>query len=99
MLQPTPADAQAHIEGIDQAIDLCLRLLRLDSTKRITSAAALRHPFFKPLQVDAEGDGDLSDTEVLAGSAGKCGHLHGMDGDKRECNLSPSCRYMLKCLV
>jgi len=84
MTNPTPEDAEDHIIAIDQAIDLCSRMLRLDATKRITAANALRHPF---LEVEKEGDEgweDMAEDEILDVRDGKCGHLHGMEGNRRE---------------
>lgn len=43
MSNPTPQDAEDHITKIDEAIDLCARMLRVDCTKRITAANSLRH--------------------------------------------------------
>jgi cell division control protein 7 len=79
LTHPSSADARAHIEAMDQAIDLCTRLLRLDVTKRPTAAVALRHPFFEGL-VDDE---DLVVPEVLSGLDGRCGALHGIDDTGR----------------
>lgn len=79
LTHPSSADARAHIEAMDQAIDLCTRLLRLDVTKRPTAAVALRHPFFEGL-VDDE---DLMVQEVLSGLDGRCGALHGIDDTGR----------------
>ena len=81
MSHPSPEDAKAHIEAIDNAIDLCTRLLRLDATKRSSAAAALRHPFLRP--VGEEDEEDMRDEEILNGTEGKCGHLHAYEGEKR----------------
>lgn len=70
-LHPTPEDAMQHITAVDQALDLVNRMLRVDSTSRLTAAAALRHPF---LASDA-GDDDGPD-ELLEVTEGKCGYLH-----------------------
>jgi cell division control protein 7 len=75
-----PEDARQHIEMIDAGIDLCRRMLRLDSTNRITAAAALKHRFFGD---HAETDED--DVEILEGTEGKCGELHGFIKGQREC--------------
>ena len=80
MAHPSPEDAKAHIEAIDNAIDLCTRLLRLDATKRSSAAAALRHPFLRSAGGDEE---DMKDEEILNGTEGKCGHLHGYEKEKR----------------
>ena len=82
---PSSADAKAHIEAIDNAIDLCTRLLRLDATKRLTAAAALRHPFLRPKT--EESMEDMEDEEILGGEDGKCGYLHGIEDGKRPCNF------------
>ena len=81
MQHPSPADAKTHIEAIDHAIDLCTRLLRLDATKRLTAASALRHPFLRPR--DDENAEDLEPEEPFDPETGKCGHLHGMLGGTR----------------
>ncbi|WVQ95610.1 hypothetical protein IAU59_002708 [Kwoniella sp. CBS 9459] len=75
MTNPSPADAKEHIESIDQAIDLCQRLLRLDSTKRLTAAQALRHPFLAPGPDEPDEEAEMDD-EVLDPTEGKCGDLH-----------------------
>ncbi|WVF68054.1 hypothetical protein IAT40_002817 [Kwoniella sp. CBS 6097] len=74
MTNPSPADAKEHIECIDQAIDLCQRLLRLDSTKRLTAAQALKHPFLVPGEGE-DGEEEPEDV-VLDPTEGKCGDLH-----------------------
>jgi len=83
MASPSSEDAEDHIIAIDQAIDLCGRMLRLDATKRITAANALRHPFLQPENEEDEGWEDMAEEEVLDVRAGKCGHLHGVEGNKR----------------
>lgn len=78
---PTPEEAIEHITAIDAALDLCARLLRLDSTTRTTAAVALRHRFLG----DPEDDGP---DELLDPTEGKCGHLHTVTDDgTREYNL------------
>lgn len=63
-----------HITSIDAALDLCGRLLRLDSTQRVTAAAALRHKFLG----DPADDGP---DELLHYVEGKCGDLHSVTDD------------------
>jgi cell division control protein 7 len=78
--QPTPQEAKKHITDVDNAIDLCSRLLRLDHTKRLTAAQSLRHAFFR---TDPKDQGE-QDVFVDIGE-GKCGRLHAIDTDgKRE---------------
>ena len=79
---PTPNDAREHIEAIDQAIDLCQKLLRLDATKRLSAAQALRHPFLTTRE--DEHDEEEGRDEVLGPQDGKCGALHDMIGGRRE---------------
>ncbi len=81
MHHPSPVDAKAHIEAIDNAIDLCTRLLRLDATKRLSASAALRHPLLRPTQ--GESTEDMVDEEILGAEDGKCGDLHGIEDGKR----------------
>lgn len=90
----TREEAEEHIQMVDQAIDLCSRLLRLDATKRITAANALRHPFIAPRDPEEEEEAmeDMVEDQVLDINAGKCGHLHGMDGNKREISLEVTTR-------
>ena len=83
LANPSPDEAEEHIIRIDQAIDLCGRMLRLDATKRITAANALRHPFLE-VGKGQEGYEDMTEDEVLDVREGKCGHLHGIEGNKRE---------------
>jgi len=83
LANPSPDEAEEHIIRIDQAIDLCGRMLRLDATKRITAANALRHPFLE-VGKGQEGYEDMMEDEVLDVREGKCGHLHGIEGNKRE---------------
>jgi cell division control protein 7 len=80
---PSKEDAIEHITLIDQAIDLCGRLLRLDATKRITAANALRHPFLAPSDPRPSEWQDMKEDEILDVRAGKCGHLHGVEGNRR----------------
>nr|XP_031862507.1 uncharacterized protein CI109_002004 [Kwoniella shandongensis]KAA5529579.1 hypothetical protein CI109_002004 [Kwoniella shandongensis] len=89
MSNPTPADAREHIESIDQAIDLCTRLIRLDATKRLTAAQALRHPF---LSADVDPEDEAGQDEVLAPTEGKCGELHEVEGSKHRAYLHPDMR-------
>lgn len=84
---PTKAEAREHIEDIDNAIDLCGKLLRLDATRRLTASAALRHPFMR-MDRRADGAEDLDYYEILEGTDGKCGHLHNLDTGKRECRFA-----------
>ncbi|OXM81671.1 cell division control protein 7 [Cryptococcus neoformans Bt63] len=60
---PTPEEAKEHIEAVDDALDLVTKLLRLDCTKRLTAAQALRHPFVTGR--DGEWD-EYDDEEVLS---------------------------------
>ena len=83
MLHPSPAEGKIHIEAVDNAIDLCSRLLWLDATKRLTASAALRHKFLFPME--GESQKDLALEEVLNGVDGKCGNLHVIENGKREC--------------
>ncbi|OCF43627.1 CDC7 protein kinase [Kwoniella heveanensis CBS 569] len=87
MTNPSPADAKEHIESIDQAIDLCQRLLRLDSTKRLTADQALRHPFLAP----GEGEDEEAEPEdeVLDPTEGKCGDLHEVIDGKHRAYFHP----------
>ncbi|KLT38754.1 kinase-like protein [Cutaneotrichosporon oleaginosum] len=66
---PTPEEALEHILAVDCALDLCAKLLHVDSTRRITAAQALRHRFLG----NAEDDGP---DEQLDPTEGKCGLLH-----------------------
>lgn len=78
---PTQSEARSHIETMDLAIDLCARVLRLDVTKRLTAAEALRHPFFSQVADKV----DLKVLPVLGAKQGKCGRLHCFDKNgKRE---------------
>lgn len=61
---PTPEEAKKHIEAIDDALDLVTKLLRLDCTKRLTAAQALRHPFV----AGRDGEWDESDNEEVLSS-------------------------------
>jgi cell division control protein 7 len=80
---PTSEEAKAHIEDVDQSIDLCTRLLRLDSTRRLTAKVALRHPFLSKGMEGLSGDVDEGETELLKGTEGKCGKLHGETAEGR----------------
>jgi hypothetical protein len=86
MHHPSAADAEAHILAIDDAIDLCVRLLRLDATKRLTAAGALRHPFLRPL--GGESMADVLEVEQIGVTEGKCGYLHDIEGEKRKLSTS-----------
>jgi cell division control protein 7 len=77
--QPTPVEAKAHIEAMDQAIDLCGHLLQLDVTRRPTAAMALRHRLFMGLATPAE----TKTGEILSGTQGTCGALHAIDSNGR----------------
>lgn len=83
MHHPSPANAKAHIEAVDDAVNLCTRLLRPDATKRLTAAGALRHPFLRPMK--GESMEDMVEEEPLGGEDGKCGYLHGVEEGKRAC--------------
>ncbi|KAK8850506.1 hypothetical protein IAR55_004424 [Kwoniella newhampshirensis] len=86
---PTRADAKEHIESIDQAIDLCARLIRLDATKRLTAAQALKHPF---LSSDLDPEDEAGQDEPLAPMEGKCGELHEVEGTRHRAYLHPDMR-------
>jgi cell division control protein 7 len=77
---PSPQEAEEHIIAMDDALDLCTRLLKLDATKRISAKRALNHPFFHNSE-DFEEEIELP---VLTGVEGKCGHLHSLADGKRE---------------
>lgn len=94
---PTPAEAKAHIEAIDDAIDLCNRLLRPDATKRLTAAGALRHPFLRPQE--GESMEDVLDEQALMPHEGKCGDLHiTNDHGMRECHITKHPLYSIDVL-
>lgn len=80
--QPSPEDAMRHIMAVDQALDLVNRMLRVDSTSRLTAAAALRHPFLAPLAGDDDGP-----DELLAVTDGKCGHLHSVTDGQHQASF------------
>ncbi|WVW80868.1 hypothetical protein I302_102858 [Kwoniella bestiolae CBS 10118] len=90
MTNPTPDDAREHIEAIDQAIDLCQKLLRLDSTKRLSAAQALRHPFLAPRE--DEEDVEEGRDEVLDPKDGKCGELHEVEDGRHRAYFHPDMR-------
>ncbi|WOO79374.1 Cell cycle serine/threonine-protein kinase hsk1 [Vanrija pseudolonga] len=71
---PTAEEAMEHITAIDQALDLCSRLLRLDSTTRLTASAALRHAFLA-------NEEDSGPDELLEPGDAKCGNLHSYTSD------------------
>lgn len=77
---PTREEAIEHIRSIDDAIDLCTNLLKLDATRRYTAKKALGHKFFSK----AEGYEPEVDHPILSGVDGKCGHLHSVEDGKRE---------------
>jgi cell division control protein 7 len=71
---PTPAQAAAHIEAMDAAMELCTCLLRLDCTRRFTARQALTHRF---LATGTEGpDAEQRVHPML----GKCGMMHYVEG-------------------
>ncbi|WWC72543.1 uncharacterized protein I206_106505 [Kwoniella pini CBS 10737] len=90
MTNPTTEDARRHIEAIDQAIDLCQKLLRLDATKRLSAAQALRHPFLAAH--DGEEDEEEGRDEVLEPKEGKCGELHEIVDGRHRTYLHPDMR-------
>ena len=86
---PTPDQAKEHIEAMDDAMDLCSQLLRLDCTRRFTAKQALQHPFLEePIAPDARvnewGDSVPEDEQVQGDGVhpmqGKCGMLHMVEG-------------------
>jgi cell division control protein 7 len=80
MTHPTPEEASAHIEAMDEAILLCVQLLRLDATKRITAAHALNHRFFR----GGEGWKEEDEHVGVHSEMGKCGNLHEVNPPRRE---------------
>ncbi|EIW69907.1 hypothetical protein TREMEDRAFT_30137 [Tremella mesenterica DSM 1558] len=76
----SPTAAKEHIEAVSGAISLCGKLLRLDSTRRLTAEAALTHPFLA-----SEEDETV---RLLKGTDGKCGLLHTYVDGKRESSSS-----------
>ncbi|WWC65088.1 uncharacterized protein I303_107702 [Kwoniella dejecticola CBS 10117] len=90
MTSPTPEDARAHIEAVDQAIDLCQKLLRLDATKRLTAAQALRHPFLAPREGEEDEEGGRD--ELINPEDGKCGELHELADGRHRIYLHPDMR-------
>jgi cell division control protein 7 len=82
---PTREESVEHIRSIDDAIELCKELLRLDATRRSTAKAALGHKFFSK----AEGYEPELEHPILTGVDGKCGHLHSVEGGKRTYHFSP----------
>ena len=94
LANPTPQEAKIHIQAIDQAIDLCKKLLRLDATQRLTASAALQHPLFDVSHLNDEDPAqNMIEEEDLLVNEGKCGNLHEMimRGNKptRELNNFP----------
>jgi cell division control protein 7 len=90
---PTTEQAKTHIKQVDDALDLCARLLRLDVTKRLTAAQALRHLFFAQHRGEGEMVVEEGEDEVVKVGEGKCGRLHAVDADgKRESILAKKCR-------
>ncbi|WRT70669.1 uncharacterized protein IL334_007667 [Kwoniella shivajii] len=90
MTNPTPKDAQEHIVAIDQTIDLCSKLLRLDCTRRLTAAQALRHPFLAPRE--GEEDEEEGRDEIVDPLDGKCGELHQDEDGRHRAYLHPDMR-------
>jgi cell division control protein 7 len=82
LANPTRQQAQAHIEAMDDALDLCSKLLKLDATKRVSAKDALNHLFFQGRGMYS--DGEDREEEILTGVDGKCGHLHSVADGKRE---------------
>ena len=81
LANPSPKDARAHIEAMDDALDLCSKLLKLDATKRVDARDALNHLFFQGRGMNDNGRDQ--EREVLSGVDGKCGHLHSVADGKR----------------
>jgi cell division control protein 7 len=82
LANPSREDARAHIEAMDDALDLCSKLLKLDATKRVSAKDALNHLFFQGRGMDS--DGEDRKQEILSGVDGKCGHLHSVADGKRK---------------
>jgi cell division control protein 7 len=82
LANPSREDARAHIEAMDDALDLCSKLLKLDATKRVSAKDALNHLFFQGRGMDS--DGEDREQEILSGVDGKCGHLHSVADGKRK---------------
>lgn len=92
---PTPEEAMQHITAVDQALDLVNRMLRVDSTSRLTAAAALRHPFLAFMAGDDDGPDELLDV-----TEGKCGYLHTMTAEgQREYSYPHRSRRLIGHLV
>ena len=81
LANPSREDARAHIEAMDDALELCSKLLKLDATKRVSAKDALNHLFFQGRGMDS--DGEDREQEILSGVDGKCGHLHSVADGKR----------------
>lgn len=64
---PTSEEAKKHIKAIDDALDLVTKLLRLDCTKRLTAAQALRHSFLAGRDADWN---EYNDEKVLSSNRG-----------------------------
>ena len=80
MVNPSPGEASAHIDAMDDAVALCSQLLRLDATKRITAAHALNHRFFQ-----SERGWQLEEeSNMVHSEEGKCGNLHEWETPRRE---------------
>lgn len=81
LASPTREQAMAHIEAMDDALELCSKLLKLDATKRVSAKDALDHSFFQGRGMHS--DGEDREQEILSGIDGKCGHLHSVADGKR----------------
>jgi cell division control protein 7 len=82
LADPTPEEAAEHITLMDNALDLCSKLLKLDSARRIAAKDALNHNFFNDFDdIEASVERVLP---ILSGEDGKCGHLHSTAEGKRK---------------
>ena len=80
----TPDEARAHIAGIDEAISLCIGLLDLSCTRRLTATQGLKVPFLRTEDEEETPSEDDFD-DFYSGKSGKCGYLHNHSAEgKRE---------------
>jgi cell division control protein 7 len=85
LADPTPDEAAEHIVLMDNALDLCSKLLKLDSARRISARDALNHNFFNDFD-DPESSVERI-LPILSGEDGKCGHLHSVADGRRKSSL------------